>query len=413
MKRIVHIVNGTITGYDGYAQRVKRQLELWSCYDEFNVHIENFTSWKKLMPAKLKKVMRDTMQYFSDKKFTINFNIGLPVVLFFANPDMYFKYCANTIIRKNKNKRMDVLYAENLLCGYIAYHVNKKQNTPYIIDYHGVAPEEFRESGTSFGRVNYSYYKKIEKITLENAKFIVCVSNSFKSYICNNFDVASENVVVIPSCIHQEKIEFDNDLRKEKRKILKLEDKKVIIYAGGIGLWHCTDEIAHLFKRIIDYDENFYLIFLTHNHNKETVINIMNKHNVNVRNYMVDAVRHDQVYSYYMAADIGIILRDESLINRISSPTKIPEYLSSGLTLLTTDTIGDVSSIPTNKIVLNYNNIKDGTINASIICNMLEKLKDREANFQKSKLYLKENFVWGNMWYKYQTIFETKETKYE
>ena len=51
-----------------------------------------------------------------------------------------------------------------------------------------------------------------------------------------------------------------------------------------------------------------------------------------------------EINKYLIASDIGMILRDNIGTNRVSSPTKIPEYLLAGLPILMSKNIGDYSN---------------------------------------------------------------------
>jgi glycosyltransferase involved in cell wall biosynthesis len=406
MKQIMHIVNGTIIYDDGYAQRVKRQLECWSRLSGFNLHVVNFLNWRKLFSFELIELVKKTSEYLNKLQFNYVSRLGFPLIAFFYNPDLYFKYCAKKMKSTVQKENIDLVYAENLMCGYMAYHLKQKCHTPYIMDYHGVAPEEFELSGRSFYKVNYEFYKKMERKSIENADGIVCVSNAFKRYILENFNIPEEKIYIIPSCIQEDRINFDNHIREEMRDKLNVKGKKVIIYAGGIGLWHCSNEMILLFRRMLDIDNNFYFIFLTHDANKGILIDSMEEHGIDKSNYLVDFVNHDEVYKYYMAADIGLVVRKDSLINKVSSPTKIAEYLSMGLTLLSTDNIGDVDDIPTNKILLSYENVIDKDFDFTPVCRDIEKMASREENYIKCKKFLYDNYVWEQMKTKYLQMFD-------
>lgn len=405
MKNILHIVNGSVNSNNGYAQRIKRQLELWSQIENINVSVVNFLDWRKLLSSRILSDVKKSRLFISRLNFNYFTRFGLPLIAFFYNPEIYFNLCAISLKRIIKKEKIKLVYAENLIGGYMANIIKNRYNVDYIIDYHGVAPEEFIQVGKSFRRINYEYYKKMEKVTLQEAKGIVCVSNKFKRYIVENFNISEDKVFVIPSCIPSKYINFNIDKRLEIRKKLKLLDKKVIIYAGGIGLWHCDEEMISLFKKMSDYDKSFYFIFLTHSDNKEIISKKMKDFGVDNENYIIDSVSHNEIYYYYMASDIGIIIRDDSLVNRISSPTKIAEYLSTGMTLLSTNNIGDIMNIPSNKVVLEYQDIKNNNIDIHEIYRKLDRMQKREENYNVCKNYLQTHLVWEQMIPIYEKLF--------
>jgi glycosyltransferase involved in cell wall biosynthesis len=55
------------------------------------------------------------------------------------------------------------------------------------------------------------------------------------------------------------------------------------------------------------------------------------------------SVPHTEVPAYVAAADVGLLFRDASIINRVASPVKFAEYLACGVPVVLTDGIGDYS----------------------------------------------------------------------
>jgi len=54
---------------------------------------------------------------------------------------------------------------------------------------------------------------------------------------------------------------------------------------------------------------------------------------------------HHEVPGYLAAADVGLLLREPCLVNRVASPVKFAEYLAAGLPVLLTEQIGDYSAL--------------------------------------------------------------------
>ena len=54
-------------------------------------------------------------------------------------------------------------------------------------------------------------------------------------------------------------------------------------------------------------------------------------------------MNHQEVPIVLSACDMGILIREDSVTNRVASPTKFAEYLSAGLQVIITNNIGDYS----------------------------------------------------------------------
>ena len=57
------------------------------------------------------------------------------------------------------------------------------------------------------------------------------------------------------------------------------------------------------------------------------------------------SVDRGEVPRYLSASDIGFLLRDRHPLNWVASPVKLAEYLASGLSVVTTEGLGDTSEL--------------------------------------------------------------------
>ncbi len=54
---------------------------------------------------------------------------------------------------------------------------------------------------------------------------------------------------------------------------------------------------------------------------------------------------HDEVRGYINSCDVGLLLRRDHIVNKVSSPTKFAEFLACGLPVLTTPWAGNSENI--------------------------------------------------------------------
>jgi len=57
---------------------------------------------------------------------------------------------------------------------------------------------------------------------------------------------------------------------------------------------------------------------------------------ISEKDYFLGNVPHDTVPRYLNAADLGVLMRHPHIMNEVSSPGKLGEYLAAGLPVLTT-----------------------------------------------------------------------------
>ncbi|WP_419210287.1 hypothetical protein ABRP32_19755 [Providencia manganoxydans] len=93
-------------------------------------------------------------------------------------------------------------------------------------------------------------------------------------------------------------------------------------------------------------------------------------------NLLIESVSPNELYQYYLAANYGLMFRDDNILNIVSSPTKMSEYLYYGMKpVLTSTNVGDFVSFGIEYINFDNNiNLLNNTksdINHDIICEKL------------------------------------------
>jgi len=100
-------------------------------------------------------------------------------------------------------------------------------------------------------------------------------------------------------------------------------------------------------------------------------------------------VLHEDMPAYLSAADVGLVARIDSPINRVSSPTKIAEYLATGLPVLMTVGIGEcdvwVKQNHLGKAFPNLISISKKQLR-QILSSFVDMDKDRIARWAKNNL---------------------------
>ena len=77
---------------------------------------------------------------------------------------------------------------------------------------------------------------------------------------------------------------------------------------------------------------------------------------------VVKKVPHNDVKYYLRITDVGIVIRDNNIVNHVAAPTKIAEYVTSGVQLLYSGSIGilaDLSKIKDNDNMIELDKTAD------------------------------------------------------
>ena len=191
----------------------------------------------------------------------------------------------------------------------------------------GSSPDE------SFIR-NHSYIRKavislIEYTALKISRMVFMVSSSMLSFYNNKYHTSFNKKTFIMPCYNSE-IDANSFYKQAKY------ENNTFCYVGGLALWQCFPETVKLYKKIEDSLQNTKLYVFTGE--KDLAENILDENDV--RNYEVRYVSPSELNEEISKYKFGFILREESPINYVATPTKLSNYLAAGLIPIVTSAVG-------------------------------------------------------------------------
>ncbi len=182
---------------------------------------------------------------------------------------------------------------------------------------------------------------EIEKDVVLNADSRLAVSEALVNYWKREFGYTSDKHVVIPCTLSDDfksKFPEEAEIKKNKFDLGFNESDIVIVYSGSSAGWQSFSLVEKILSKIFEENLNVKLLWLTDylNENSEFV-----KH---FRGRIKSAwVKPSEVKKYLLAADFGLLYRENSVTNQVASPVKFAEYLSCGLNVIISENLGDFS----------------------------------------------------------------------
>jgi glycosyltransferase involved in cell wall biosynthesis len=252
---------------------------------------------------------------------------------------------ALTAARMVRRERIDALHARSYVPAAMGALAKWLAGGKLIFDIRGFMAEEYVDAGLwPEGGLLYRLTKKVEKRLLKVADgFVIITENARKILIpC---DREGRPVEVIPCCVDAERFQaFDGESRDDLRRELNLEGRRAIIYVGSLGGWYLTDELAELMAIAHREDASTFSIVLTQSP-PEMIVSRLNALGMAQSDYLVKKVAPEDAPRYLKAADFAVSLIKPCYSKMSSSPTKIAEYLASGLPVITNAGIGDLDDL--------------------------------------------------------------------
>lgn len=266
------------------------------------------------------------------------------------------RYVRN-LIKKNN---FDILHARVHVPALIAVMARKlSQTNPKILfDIRGFVPEEYADAGVwRSGGFFFRLAKRVEAwIMRESDGFVILTEAArkvlFPESLQAGYDKLYRPVEVIPCCVDfKKRFSGDRDsLRTKMRRELNVDGRRVITHVGSLIGLYLTPQIIEFLKVARKLDPNVFALFLTHTDPVDIVARLTEA-GFSAADFLVAKVDQAEVPAYLCASDIGLSFVRSSYATLSRSPTKIPEYLASGLPVIANAGVGDVDSlIETNRI---------------------------------------------------------------
>ena len=282
-----------------------------------------------------------------------------------------------------------ILHCRGHFSSYIALKAKEKivnKNIKVISDFRGMAIDEYTEVYKEKGCIYKVFFKSlinkiksIERYTAVKSDYIYCVTNKLKKYLTDNYKIDSKIIDVIPTCVEMKQ------KAKNVDKVVEGKDKFVVVYSGGAQIWQCPDKIMETFLEIKKKKENAFLLILSKNITEFEFF--ANKHGLASKDYKIISCKFNEVDGFLKQADVGLLLRENTRINNVASPTKFAEYMINNIPVILSHNIGDLDDfIKEYRVGFYPDDIDD----------IDEKLKNIDKSHCKdiiTNLYLWDNYI--------------------
>jgi glycosyltransferase involved in cell wall biosynthesis len=254
-----------------------------------------------------------------------------------------------TILRIMRRDKVSVLHARNHVPALMSAIAKRFRGGHLVFDIRGFMPEEYTDAGV-WPENGYLYrgLKRIELHLLKVSDAFVLLTEKARDIVfpgCSDTDRRGRPIEVIPCCVDFERFDAaEKTPRESLRSELNLAGRRVIVYVGSFGGWYMTDEMTEFLAVGHEQDPTTFSMILTQS-TRQVVVDRMNALGIDNKDFLVATVTPEEVPRYLKAADIAISFIKPCYSKQSSSPTKIAEYLASGLPIVCNAGVGDLDKL--------------------------------------------------------------------
>ena len=133
-------------------------------------------------------------------------------------------------------------------------------------------------------------------------------------------------------------LNVEQEIEHARKAFNITKEDVVLVYSGSSAGWQSFELVDdYLFKQFTE-NKQLKLIFLSNEIPKDSKLFSGFKNRI-----ITKWVKPQEVRDLLLLADYGLLIREESITNKVASPVKFAEYLSCGLQVIISENIGDFS----------------------------------------------------------------------
>lgn len=221
-----------------------------------------------------------------------------------------------------------LVYVQSLYNALYSFLFIKYIKNTYVLDLHGVVPEELEYQGM---RVKSAVFNSIEKFIFGKFDTCIAVTKRMADYYKFKYPQSKCEYIVytiFPANLteyHSETDDHDNGVN--------------IIYSGNTQKWQNIDFMLALIKKNLFPNYKYTLLTGELEKMKDALV----RHRLNKEESIeLRSVSPAELKDYYKKAHYGFVLRDDIVVNNVACPTKLVEYMFYGIIpIVLSDNVGD------------------------------------------------------------------------
>lgn len=195
-------------------------------------------------------------------------------------------------------------------------------------------------------------FRPLENEAVNKSDFRLAVSNALVAHWRERYGYTGTQHTVIPCTLSTKAsrplIDFSRTAEPDitdrpeidqpgRRKTI---DDLVLVYSGSTAGWQSFALLEQLLTEVLDRQPEVRVIFLSKLDKHTEALKQRYPDRVNV--HWVEA---EVVGGFLAACNAGVLVREDTITNRVASPTKFAEYLAAGIPVIISDHLGDFSEL--------------------------------------------------------------------
>ncbi|MBS1547900.1 MAG: hypothetical protein JSU02_11115 [Bacteroidetes bacterium] len=233
------------------------------------------------------------------------------------------------------------IMARGVLATWMALRAREKGLVKHVcLDARGAYAAEWEEYRIIEDDALIAQFRAVEKEAVLHADVRLAVSHALVQHWAERYGYSGHNHVVIPCTLGKDHTAPLADAAAARGRLGFMPQDVVLAYAGSVAGWQSFDLLEGLLQHALEEQLRLKVLFLSPPDAGIDRLAAVFPGRV-VRRWETAAM----VPHVLQACDAALLVREETLTNRVASPTKFAEYLASGLPVVISAHIGDFSAL--------------------------------------------------------------------
>ncbi|MFM7016572.1 MAG: glycosyltransferase [Bacteroidota bacterium] len=243
--------------------------------------------------------------------------------------------------------RPKAIIARNVIAANMALTIKNKCSVRKVcFDGRGAMKAEWTEYPISVPANWKNNIQQLEYDAVNKSTFRIAVTNKLVDHWVSEYHYQSDAHVVIPCTLNSD---FNlKDLTEEMIQATRSRyhfnhNDLILVYSGSVSGWQSFSLLQPIMIDYLNRSKDHKLVFLS---NEDEIIQTL------IQQFPQQVSRlwlkHEEVTQFLICCDWGVLIREQSVTNRVASPTKFAEYLSAGLPVIISENLGDYTEFVKN-----------------------------------------------------------------
>ena len=227
-------------------------------------------------------------------------------------------------------QRSNIVYIQSIFNALSALLFIMFLDKKYILDVHGVVPEEL---DMQVKKLKSKIFNFVEKLIFRKLNIAITVTNRMTNHYSNKYK--NSNCKFIEYAI------LPSHLKKYDVPVMSSSCVEVI-YSGNAQVWQNVDMMLKIIKKNLNANIHYTILTGDLNTFEKKIID----YGIDPNSITLKSVQPTELENYYKKSHYGFVLRDDILVNNVACPTKIVEYLNYGIIpIVLSENIGDFKEL--------------------------------------------------------------------